>query len=393
MVAPMKLPKNRFVSTNVMVVSCYAALIGLRAWPGIDRIPNDPGYESIFFKYQHGLQFIATTPYVQADQTLLASLSSLFPLELHAIAANLLAHVVWIACALWIFQAARLSGMSSLASFGCGLVLILSPWASQSSLGNYGNVRWPLLAASIVIVATEVFRERPSISHALFASTIGALSNPLAIVLLIPVGLSIVGGPQSGRRQRLLIGIPPLGVFVVNSVLTGASGHSVVIRSFWSGAGLFWLSGQLLPSLAALLGVAGVIFLRRHLVSGTGFLVSVFVCVMATAILSYYLGGIADRYFTVPAVLAGVGWIALLKQTNFPRELPRRLVVLVLTIVVLVPAGRWFSVLPWLSSGQRWSRQIADARQTCDRDPTATFEFITSSGDPTSLQLSCNDIK
>jgi uncharacterized membrane protein YhdT len=384
-VARLLSPKG--VSSGVALV--YALIVGARGVPGFDRIPSDPGYDLVLDGIRFGFSAIETRPYLKADAITAASLAAKFPLELHAVVLNIISHAVWVVAALLIVNALKRLSLPDVVAACGGLALVLSPWAAESSLGNYGNMRWALLAAAVVMVSVETSQSRPSATRLIGGTAIACLSNPLSFVLLVPLGVRLVSKSISGRGVTSLASTMVAATLLINSLTSGGAGHGTTIRRFWSGAGFFWLSGQILPGLGAVIGLIVVLFFWRRL-DKFGLLAAVlFMSTLVLVASSYYLGGIADRYFTTPATTCAAGFLTMSPILTNTRSLAWRVVLGVVVLIIAVPVSRYFFVQPWLTTGPSWTQQVRDARERCSSGDIESVRFVPSSGDGETDDIDC----
>jgi hypothetical protein len=386
--------RNSRVVTWLGAFAVYFAVLLARGWNGLDQIPSDPGYDYLWARVESGWQIFKILPFLHSDQPLIASITSSLPLEWHGLSTTLLTHLVWSICGVIVFTALRRLGQGATVSFIGGLLLVSTPWAAQSAVGNYGNVRWPILVATTVVICSQVARKQPRTVSLVVASIIASLSNPLHPFLLLLFAVGAATSAAKHRRSYLIAASTILIVVITNLLNADISGHSSKITSFWDGAGLFWVSGQVLPSIVALLGLGISIGSFRRWSAPRFFSVNLFVMVLLTAAASYRLGGIADRYYVTPAVLAAIGAMVLFTdlraQSNGVRQTLSNLAAIALSLVLLVPTVRWFVVFPYLDSAPRWSTQVDTARQRCAAGEITEVEFITSSGDSQTDPIACD---
>jgi hypothetical protein len=365
----------------------------LRSWRGLDRIPTDPNYDYFLSEKQFFDFLFRTSPYLHFDNPLVSSAAGIFPIHLHALAANLISHVILALCAVGIFLALkRLNIQEWVGSLG-GLVLVLSPWAAQSALGNYGNNRWPIITTSLIVIASEVARKHPSQWRIFTAAVLAAIANPIAIVITIPVAVSMLIRRSLSARVAGLVAAPPITVLCLNLVLTSGSGHSARVQRLWDGAGLFWSTGLFLPTLISLLGIAILLLCKSESSDLNIFGLSVFCSSIAIALVSYRLGGIADRYFVAPAALAGIGMVVVLFEAKLRWILFRVTALGAVVLLVLIPSVKWFMVLPFLTSGPTWSQQVDDARRRCAAGDITGASLLTSDGITVTEPITCIKLK
>jgi hypothetical protein len=371
----------------------YFAIVLLRSWRGLDRIPADPNYDYFLSEKEFLNFFYVTWPYLTFEQPLVASAAGIFPIRLHALAANLISHIILALCAVGVFLALkRLNIREWVGSLG-GLVLVLSPWAAQSTLGNYGNNRWPIITTSLIVIASEVARKQPSQWRIFIAAVLAAIANPIAIVITIPVAVSMLIRRSTPRRITGLVAAPPVVILCLNLVLTNGSGHSARVERLWDGVGLFWSTGLFLPALIALVGIVILLLCKPERNELNIFGLSVFCSSIAIALLSYRLGGIADRYFVAPAALAGIGMVVVLFEAKLRWILFRAAALGAVVLLVLIPSIKWFAVFPWLTSGPTWSQQIDDARRRCEAGNITGASLLTSDGMTVTDPIPCARLK
>lgn len=356
-------------------------------------MPTDPNYDYFHYEKQLFDFLFQTSPYLHFDNPLVSSAAGIFPIHLHALAANLISHVILALCAVGIFLALKRVNIREWVGRLGGLVLVLSPWAAQSTLGNYGNNRWPIITASLIVVASEVARKQPSQWRIFMASVLAAIANPIAIVITIPVAVSMLIRRSVSGRIIGLVAAPPVVVLCLNLVLTNGSGHSARVEQLWDGAGLFWSTGLLLPGLVAIAGIVILLLCKSERNELNIFGLGIFCGSIAIALLSYHLGGIADRYFVAPAALTGIGMVVVLFEAKLRWIIFRVAVLGAVVLLVLIPSVKWFSVFPWLTSGPPWSEQVDDARQRCAAGDMAGVPLLTSDGMTATNPITCIKLK
>lgn len=378
--------RTRFLAPGLVLYLVIAVLRGVR---GLDQIPSDPGYSAIAQRIGNPLQLIGFQPYLHSDQLTIASIAALAPIGFHGLLATLITHVVWaISGAVICLSLIRLQ-IAHWVSYVAGLTLMLCPWAAQSSLGNFGNVRWPILAAVVVMVASELVQPKPRIATLLTGSCIAAITNPIAVVVVVPSLVSLLRRHMDSMRHIVPVAGPVIAVLILNISMNGFGGHGAKVMKLWDGSGLFWSSGVFLPPALAITGIVFSLLFLKLRTSIQNLCLMTFASSLATALLSYQLGGIADRYFVTPAVLSGIGLLVLVNEVTAKYQLRRLLILCSLGLLAFVPSWKWFSVFPYLSNAPRWSTQVDNARQFCDGRQSLEFRLITSDGITETDPLSC----
>ena len=388
-----KISFRRQTSGPVVLFCVYFAIVLLRSRQGLDRIPTDPNYDYFLSEKQFFDFLFRTSPYLHFDNPLVSSVAGIFPIHLHALAANLISHVILALCAVGIFLALKRLNLRVWVGGLGGLVLVLSPWAAQSTLGNYGNTRWPIITTSLIVIASEIARKQPGQWRIFIAAVLAAIANPIAIVITIPVAVSILIRRSLSGRIAGLVAAPPIAVLGFNFVLTNGSGHSARVERLWDGAGLFWSTGLFLPTLIALVGIVILSLCKSERNDINIFGLSIFCGSIAIALLSYRLGGIADRYFVAPAALAGIGMVVVLFEAKLRWILFRVAALGAVVLLVLIPSVKWFAIFPFLTSGPTWSQQVDDARRRCAAGDIAGIPLLTSDGITVTEPVTCNKLK
>ena len=380
------------LTRSLLVLSSYLLIVVARGWRGLDQIPSDPGYDYIWLRARDGFRILEVKPYLYIDQSLLASLGALLPTDWRGIFLSIASHAVWAVCAFTSFTVFLHHGFSFMRSYISGILLVAVPWAAQSAIGNYGNIRWPILVAAAIVISAEVAHQRPRILPMTLASVAVTVSNPLHPLLLAPlfIGALLLAAEH---RKSLLIPAAPLVIGLITNLLNAQTDwHSSRITSFWDGAGLFWISGQLLPVSISVAGIAIAAWKLRVAVPQRIFVLCLLTMVLLIVVASYQLGGIADRYFVAPSALAFISVSVLLESVPLRHKLTNRIVASILAVALLVPTVRWFFVFPYLRSAPGWSTQIGDARQQCLDGGISSFQVLTSDGQTMTDPISCEDL-
>jgi len=369
--------RTRFLAPGLFLYLVIAVLRGVR---GLDQIASDPGYSAIAQRIGNPLQLIGFQPYLHSDQLMIASIAALAPIGFHGFLATLITHVVWATSGAVICLSLIRLQITHWVSYVAGLILMLCPWAAQSSLGNFGNVRWPILAALVVMVASELIQPKPRVATLLTGSCIAAITNPIAVVVVVPSLVSLLRRRMDSMRHIVPVAGPVLAVLILNISMNGFGGHGAKVMTLWDDSGLFWSSGVFLPPALAITGIVFSLFFLKLRTSIRNLCLMTFTSSLATALLSYQLGGIADRYFVTPAVLSGIGLLVIVNEVTAKHQLRRLLILCSLGLLAIIPSWKWFSVFPYLSNAPRWSTQVDNARQFCDERQTLEVRLITSDG-------------
>jgi hypothetical protein len=372
-----------------LTATAYLVILYLRSRDSITRFPADPGYDYVLQSAESGLASLGNgDPYLHVVARSLALVTSWFPLEWHAIVLSILVHLLWVGCAIVLNRTVRIETGSNSMAFTAGLLLVACAHAAESSLGNIGNVKWPLFAASIVVSASQTtLRSHPAISVSLLLLT--GLTQPLTILCLAPLLLCAFRGNQN-RRVMIAVGATCIATFLVQLAKVGwdaaSSGRSETISEPWTGMGLFWWSGLLGP--AVIVAVVLVLSLLSRLLGGSHseFALVIGLASVLTSVLSYAMGGIADRYFVAPTTLSILALIITLRIFPYSTSTFRVFITVGTSLALLVPTIKWFSSSNYLTSGPTWAAEVRRARAECQTDQTLRVELAVSAGSTTTLQ-------
>lgn len=381
---------------NIAMFLGAMAVLLARGVASLDRIPADQGYgiyqvarEDLTVRFVLGLN-----KYLNIGARLIPTVVGQFPVHWHAILGSLVTHLVWASCSLLIFSCVRSEGLSRVFSALVALFLVLVPHASESSLGNPGTVGFPL-AASLIVLATfgNVIRHHVKLS-ALFALFVG-VTTPFAFLALLPLLFRSFKLMQIPKCD-LQFGSTILATLVLQVVTVGIGnatrGNSTKILSPWDGMGAFWWTGLLAPPILALFALL-VTNLPFQKSQGEACVVnSLAASSLAFAILIYYWGGIADRFFVAPMFLSTAATLLLSRafsrgKTRFVRVA----IVGLLGVGLAIPTAKWFQASWYLTSGPTLTSEVRRARLACQSDTSALINLrVSPSG---TVDLDCGYLK
>lgn len=378
--------------TALVVWLSYLFILVARGRHALDRVPADQGY-GIFESARQGFEVDAfTVPYINLVSQSIPYVIAPLPIATHAVAASLLVHTIWAICALIIFHSYRLASLSLVSAYLAGLALVLVPYASESSLGNPGLVGFALLTASVTISSMSLVIMRAPRASATFGLIVG-LTSPLGFLAVIPIVFRLLRHRGLSREEWIFVG-PVLLSFVINLGVVGfteaKSGRDSKTLIMWEGAGAFWWSGWLGPSLISLIVLLFSLIFRRKLNEIGDTAVGLALASVCIAVAAYYLGGIGDRYFIAPAALAALSLLALSLAVPRARSWTsaRQVVVPTVTLLLLVPSAKWFSASWYLTSGPTWSSEVRRAESLCRSDSVSEVDLSVSPS--SNHNLSCN---
>lgn len=362
----------------------YALVIFARDWRAIDRIGADTGY-SYVPDATNGNLLVLFKPfpeYFEISGRAAAELVAVFPIRYHAIASSTVVNFIWVGLGLFIYAMIFQETQDRVVALLAGLALIVTPHASESSIGNIGMIKFPLTAAiAVAFCSSRAIIKYPKLIPAL--SLVAGVSQPILVVTSIPLFIFLRSESSILRKRVHYLLAIVYGTFVVQILkvgldksIEGRSGSSV--KSLWPGMGLFWYSGLFFPSLFVLF----LFLLGTFKPSKVGKFRQIrnWLCIstIALSITCFVMGGIADRYFVAPMTLACV--CGILFVFDFIRSFKkfRLIVVATASIFAMVPVAKWFEAGWYLTTGPTWTSQVDQAKKICDVNPSSIIELQVS---------------
>ena len=366
------------------------AILFMRSLNAFNRLPADPGYDYIFQAKLDGLGSLTLgDPYFHLAARTLAWLTSFAPLEWHAAVLSTLVHLVWASCAVGIAYVVSLESVPRWIAGFAGLLLICAPHASESSLGNIGNVKWPLLTAAIVVCSSSRNTMLSKVGPIALLIVTG-LTNPISLLCVFPL-IRLGLNEKAVRRQLLPLALVILATTVLQLAKVGvsaaSSGRDARVTQPWNGMGIFWWSGLVGPIIIALVSLAISLVSRSRNYSPSNMATNLGMISVILAAVSYRMGGIADRYFVAPLTLSLISFLLALSGFQTVNARARLVILAVTAVMLMVPTLKWFSVSRYLTSGPTWSAEVQAARDFC-RGSTRSTVSLEVAGNST-IELDC----
>ena len=354
------------------LITAWMILLFLRTLNSIGRFPADPGYDLILqARSEGGIQAFSTSswPYFYVIPRGIIDFVTIWPMRFEAVILGSVINLVWVVSAFVIFKTLFSQTQNLVLSAISGSLLILSPVAMESSLGSYGNVKWPLtVALACVFCAPSTLRKR--FRSVLFAVFLIGMSTPMVIFCVFPLVYGAVRKEIAKKTAITLLGLISLTTFLQILVSGGfsraAQGWSASRIFSLDGLGPFWLYGQLGPFMISIATAITLLVKRTQGEPASNFSLSLTVtsvCILAS---SLYLGGIADRYFVAPLALSSIGFaIILWSKPLLDHFSIQRVLLLGFVVASLIPAIKWFESGWYLTSGPTWYAEVERARDFC----------------------------
>ena len=330
--------------------------------------------------------------YISVLPRLIAIATTPFSLAHTAILASLITTLIWSLTAVFMFVLVRQSTQRSILALLCSAMVVLVPSASESSIGNFGNAKWQLFILATLISISPSFYERfkwPSI----FIFLVSGLSNPVAILTVIPLFPSLIGSSSKLSRMPKVLLICSSCTFAIQLWAFRASGaHTVrsqIVRWKFGQFSSFWNFNFLFPLLlaAVVLIVVLLTFFTSHRIMSAP--MSVAATAAAVGVISYVQGGLADRYFIAPTVLSWLSLILLFHESSGVTRAVTRTLLIATSSIFLIGSITWFQASSYLNSGPTWSSEISRVRIECMRTGAEWIDVNLSLG---TVEIRCIDL-
>lgn len=319
--------RNRTGKTVFNSVALYSFFVAVgygRIRHSFDRLPVDPGYEFFEDAYQHGLTVLAKTEggYLDIPRRMIAELVTVFPLRLTGNVGSFIWLLMVSATALFVSAMMKRVHHSNLLAIACGAAVVIAPSASESQIGNQSVVKWFLILIAIIAVALPE-QNQLSVKSTAFLVLLSGVSNPMTILAVVPLLISLVQRRVSLRNKQtqLLLIAFSVGLLIQliswRSTGVGLQKYDTRTYSLWPDAGAFWYYNLIIPPLTC------AAFIARSMLpewswcpKPSRFVLHLSSTGLVLFIVTYVMSGIADRYFVVPQILAFIV-VALYTAQNF----------------------------------------------------------------------------
>ncbi len=353
---------------SFLLLLAIFAILNTRTLHSVTRFPADPGYDYVLSGATNGISsWFDLDPYVHFGAHFLSWLASFAPLETQALVLATLVNVLWSVICLAVFVVLNREGFPRFVSILSALALALCPAASESSLANVGNIKWPLLIFALILVSSKHLIRSPKLSCSCIF-LIG-VTNPLTVILFLPLAMSFISSSKADRKLFMLPALGLLTSFGIQVITVGSSGLSrgaggVKVLTPWPGMGLFWWFGLVTPTVICV----GALFLRSllRLQSNSHLVTRVAIAAPVLALASHLYGGIGDRYFVAPMVISWI--IAIIFISDLGSRLNRGQFLIVAAAALLlfsVPTIKWYNSSWYLTAGPTWSDEVKKAKALC----------------------------
>lgn len=349
------------------------------------KLASDPGYDFLLIVEKDGLKslFSGSEGYIQIGPRLLAMFARLFPIEQQAVVLSASVTIVVIMIALLIFQAVFTQFGKTFLAVIAGLAFLVVPAAAESTVGNYGSIKWPLVVGLAVVIACQKFVEANVLFTVALVIFVG-LCSPLAIAVLLPLlGYALPKFGQVDKSLKYLLAAA-VGVTLVQFLYWYSSGAGAQIYGGsvpykpWAGMGLFWYSIWLTPPLFGLL-VLIIFLVLKFATKASVDSTAIWLALSAMGIFAatYMSTGIKDSTAVAGQSLAWISVIITMFVVipTIPFHFVRIGTTVALSMFFVVSSVKWYSASWYLVDGKKWSVLIEQARTDCADEDAQTAKL------------------
>jgi hypothetical protein len=369
-------------------------MIGLaRVSQTLDKLPADPGFDRLREVRTDGIRgvFSQSLGYLDISAHVGPLITTAFGLQYSAIILTLTTVLITALLALIIYCAVLTEIGSRFIAAICGALLMLIPAAAESTLGNHGSLKWPLVAVLCVVISAREFRSR-YIGVVLVLIFFTGLSNPFTFIALSGLMSQYLKKRRGGvGTERLIIActiMTTLLQFVV-WFLSGVSSHIYESATFlpWKGMGMFWWWIWISPLVFSTIVLAYVASVSRIRSSTTTYAGWLALSALVLWILMYWEAGIKDSTAVATCSLSSIALLIAVHSLK-PMKIQRLLFVGAVGSFALLSIP-WFSAGWYLTDTPNWSSEIARLQSDCEHLDVQRGEVLIQT---THVEFTCDEI-
>lgn len=360
-----------------------------------DRLPPDPSYGFFEDSYASNFLVIFRTEggYLDIPRRLLSELIVLFPMRYTALLGTAIWVVICVSSALIVSSIVFKSLGNSLAAFLCGFMVVVAPSASESQVGNQSVIKWFLILVLVFVLSASKNLEI-YLKSAVITTVVTGVSNPVTFLVFVAFMTLLFVRREHVIQPKYMwiVGTFILGFlvefFAWKSTGVGVHKYQDSVYLLWSGAGAFWIYNFLIPPclMTALVMARLPVFRIPHPSTFVQNLSFYGIVLWAG---TYYLGGIADRYFVVPQILAFSAFIVYCSENLKSLNRPLQVVCIFFAAIGIFAILYWYQASWFLSSGPQWSVEIDQKVNECLISPSNSITIRQFMGD---LDLDCSSL-
>lgn len=365
------------------------SLLFARGFDAIGKVPADPGFDRVFELRRMGLPGILSVSngYRDVSAHIGPFFTLFFPLRFSGVILSLTTLIAVAIISMLIFDVVLTERGSAMIAAVSTLIFILTPAFSESTIGNYGSLKWPLFTLLAVMYSSEKYLETHR-KTAICVAIVAGLSNPFALLAIPRQFLDLL------KRRNLRTNLA--SVVLVGSMFevmtwfqSGAPSHvyfDMVYRP-WPGMGMFWWWIWISPLVFSTLVLAYVASVWRNRSSTITYAGWLALSALVLWLLMYWEAGIKDSTAVATCSLSSIALLIAVHSLK-PMKIQRLLFVGAVGSFALLSIP-WFSAGWYLTDTPTWSTEIARLQSDCEHLGVQRGEVLIQT---THIEFTCDEI-
>lgn len=386
--------KKFHLAKNPYYVFTLFLIIGLaRCFQSIDKLPADPGFDRVREIRTEGAfsLFSQSLGYLDVSARIGPLISAMFSLRISALILSVTTVLFTAILGVVIVQAIFDQLNSRKLAMLCGLVFMLNPAASESTIGNHGSLKWPLLATLCVALSSQRF----VYNHKFIVSgliVIAGLSNPFAFTSLLVVFFNLLTSRRlSWNLYRVLVLLlfmtTMIQVFVWWSNGVGSRIYEDAMFRPWKGMGVFWWWIWLSPPLFAFGVLTACIVIKSREIAMRSFAIQIAVVSLALWAIVQWESGIKDSTAVATCALSSIALLVMVQSIQ--RDSLRSFFAVTITSFLSLSSILWFSSSWYLTESPNWTGEVSRMAEECEQLNTASPKVVILTNQ---IEFTCTEI-
>lgn len=374
---------------NFLVAIIGFLLLFARGFNAIGKVPADPGFDRVFELRRMGLPgiFSVSNGYRDVSAHIGPFFTLFFPLRFSGVILSMTTLMAVALISMLIFDVVLTERGSAMIATVSTLIFILTPAFSESTIGNYGSLKWPLFTLLAVMYSSEKYLETHR-KTAISVAIVAGLSNPFALLAIPRQFLDLLN--RRNLRTNLASAVLVGSIFeVVTWFQSGASSHvyfDMVYRP-WPGMGLFWLWIWCSPVVMSTAVLLGLVMVWRKRTDEFVYASWLSLSALVLWILMFWEAGIKDSTAVATCSLSSIALLIAVHSLK-PIKLQRFLFVGAIGSFALLSIP-WFSAGWYLTDTPNWSGEIARLQSDCEGLRVQRGEVLIHT---THIEFTCDEI-
>lgn len=377
------------VKHKLLIFIVGFSLLFARGFDAIGKVPADPGFDRVFELRRMGLRgiFAVSNGYRDVSAHIGPLFTLFFPLRFSAVILSLTTLTAVAIMSMLIFDVVLTERGSTMIAVVSAFIFILTPAFSESTIGNYGSLKWPLFTLLAVMFSSDKYLDTHR-KTAFVVALITGLSNPFAFIAI----------PRQLRRllklrnqNSNLASVVLLGslVEVASWFQSGVSSHvySDMVYKPWSGMGLFWLWIWCSPVAMSAIVLFSLLIVWRNKTDEMKYAGWLALSALALWVLMYWEAGIKDSTAVATCTLSSIAFLLAVHSIR-PNQFQRFLFACAVGSFALLSIP-WFSAGWYLTETPNWRSEIVRLQFDCENLNVQSGEVLIQT---THIEFTCAEI-